>query len=186
MTRVLILSLITAMLAGPALAREPALQLSDTTANVAPLSLEELKEQVGGLRTPNGIEFGLGAIITTYVDGQQALQSHLTWTDQGVVQTTDGAGSLAGAGGAGINVGNSIPGIYLAGENGGTVVLHDLGDGRIGSVVLNTADNRDIRQETVINLDIPQLQQLQQDYAGQKLDMNLQDSISRALIDVTH
>ena len=39
----------------------------------------------------------------------------------------------------------------------------------------------DIRQETVINLDIPQLQQLQQDYAGQKFQMNLQDSVSRAL-----
>ena len=62
-----------------------------------------------------------------------------------------------------------MPGLYLPGENGGTVVLHDLGDGRIGSVVLNTADNRNIRQETVINLDIPQLQNLQQDYAGQKL-----------------
>ncbi len=192
MTRVLILSLFAALLSAPTMAEEVMAQevmapsQADMIADAAPLSLEELKAQVGGLRTPDGIEFGLGAIITTYVDGQQALQSHLTWTDQGVVETTDGAGSLAGAAGAGINIGGNAPGLYLSGENGGTVVLHDLGDGRIGSVVLNTADNRDIRQETVINLDIPQLQQLQQDYSSQKLQMNLQDSVSRALENVNH
>ncbi|MGN6207855.1 hypothetical protein [Asticcacaulis sp.] len=186
MTRVLLLSLVFVLLAAPAVAQETVVPAQDLTASVAPLSPEELKEQVGGLRTPTGIEFGLGAIITTYVDGQQALQSHLTWTDQGVVETTDGGGSLAGAAGAGINLGGSVPGLYLPGENGGTVVLHDLGDGRIGSVVLNTADNRDIRQETVINLDIPQLQQLQQDYAGQKFQMNLQDAVSRALENANH
>jgi hypothetical protein len=173
---VLIIGLFAALIAFPVMAED----------NLTPLTPEELREQVGGLRTPTGIEFGLGAIITTYVDGHQALQSHLTWTDQGVVETTDGAGALSGASGSGINVGSTAPGLYLPGENGGTVVLHDLGDGRISSVVLNTADNRDIRQETVINLDIPQLQQLQQDYAGQKFQMNLQDSVSRALENANH
>jgi hypothetical protein len=175
MSRVFIIGLFATLIAFPVMAED----------GLTPLTIDELREQVGGLRTPTGIEFGLGAIITTYVDGQQALQSHLTWTDQGVVETTDG-GSLAGAAGAGIHVDGSVPGLYLPGQNGGTVVLHDLGDGRIGSVVLNTADNRDIRQETVINLDIPQLQQLQQDYAGQKFQMNLQDSVSRALENVNH
>ncbi len=179
MSRVLIIGLFATMIAFPAFAQE------DMMANATPLSIEELREQVGGLRTPTGIEFGFGAIITTYVDGQQTLQSHLTWTDQGAVQTTDG-GSLTGAAAAGIHIDGTVPGLYLPGENGGTVVLHDLGDGRIGSVVLNTADNRDIRQETVINLDIPQLQTLQQDYANQKLTMNLQDSVSRALESVNH
>ena len=175
MSKVLIIGFFAALIAFPAVAEE----------KLTPLTSDELKEQVGGLRTPTGIEFGLGAIITTYIDGQQALQSHLTWTDHGVVETTDG-GSLAGAAGAGINVDGSTPGLFLPGQNGGTVVLHDLGDGRIGSVVLNTADNRDIRQETVINLDIPQLQNLQQDFANQKVTMNLQDSVSRALENVNH
>jgi|GEM_PF-2024276 len=175
MSRVLVIGVFAALLAFPALAED----------TLTPLTSDELKEQVGGLRTPTGIEFGLGAVITTYVDGQQALQSHLTWTDQGILQTTDG-GSLTGAAAAGIHVDGSAPGLFLPGQNGGTVVLHDLGDGRIGSVVLNTADNRDIRQETVVNLDIPQLQQLQQDYAGQKFQMTLQDSVSRALENANH
>jgi hypothetical protein len=175
MSKVLIIGLFAALIALPVMAEE----------NLTLLTTDELREQVGGLRTPTGIEFGFGAIITTYVDGQQALQSHLTWTDQGAAQTTDG-GSLTGAAGAGIHIDGSVPGLYLPGQNGGTVVLHDLGDGRIGSAVLNTADNRDIRQETVINLDIPQLQTLQQDYASQKLTMNLQDSVSRALENVNH
>jgi len=175
MSRVLVIGMFAALIAFPALAED----------TLTPLTSDELKAQVGGLRTPTGIEFGLGAVITTYVDGQQALQSHLTWTDQGIRQTTDG-GSLTGAAAAGIHVDGSTPGLFLPGQNGGTVVLHDLGDGRIGSVVLNTADNRDIRQETVVNLDIPQLQQLQQDYAGQKFQMTLQDSVSRALENANH
>ena len=175
MSRVLVIGVFAALIAFPVMAED----------TLTPLTSDELKAQVGGLRTPSGIEFGLGAVITTYVDGQQALQSHLTWTDQGIRQTTDG-GSLTGAAAAGIHVDGSTPGLFLPGQNGGTVVLHDLGDGRIGSVVLNTADNRDIRQETVVNLDIPQLQQLQQDYAGQKFQMTLQDSVSRALENANH
>lgn len=179
MSKVAFISLYALLIAFPVQAQDGL----DTASG--PLTTEELRDQVGGLRTPTGIEFGLGAIVTTYVDGQLALQSQLTWTDQGVVKTTN-AGTITGADTAGIHIAQAAAGLYLPGDNGGTVVLHDLGDGRIGSVVLNTADNRDIRQETVIQLDIPQLQQLQQDYSQQRVEANLQDSVSRALANVNH
>ena len=145
-----------------------------------PLSPEELKDQVGGLRTPDGLEFSFGAVVNTYIDGKLALKSQLTWTDAGALTTTDG-GAVAGADAAGIHIDGAVPGTYVAGENGGTVVLHDLGDGRIGNIVLNTADNRNIRQDTVVNLAIPDLQQFQKDVAGQQLSASLQDSVSRAI-----
>jgi hypothetical protein len=180
MSRVFLISLCAALIALPALAEE------DITSLSSPLTTAELKEQVGGLRTPTGIDFGLGAVVTTYVDGQMALQSHLTWTDQGVVETSNAGAIGNAAASSGIHIDPSAAGLFLPGDNGGTVILHDLGDGTIGSVVLNTADNRNIRQETVINLDIPQLQQLQQDYSQQRLEANLQDSVSRALANVNH
>jgi hypothetical protein len=180
MSRVFLISLCAALTALPALAEE------DLTLTTTRLTTDELREQVGGLRTPTGIDFGLGAIVTTYVDGQMALQSHLTWTDQGVVETTNAGAISNAAASAGIHIDPLAAGLFLPGDNGGTVILHDLGDGTIGSVVLNTADNRDIRQETVINIDIPQLQQLQQDYSQQRLEMNIQDSVSRALENATH
>ncbi|MFT4074221.1 MAG: hypothetical protein QM647_01735 [Asticcacaulis sp.] len=175
MFKAALISFTVALFALPALAED----------EFAPLTTDELREQVGGLRTPTGIDFNFGAVVTTYVDGQVALQSQLTWTDKGPVETTTG-GAITGTGTSGITVDPSASGAYIPGDNGGTVVLHSLSNGNIGSIVLNTADNRDITQNTVISLDIPQLQQLQKDYSQQKLEMNLQDSVSRALANASH
>lgn len=147
-----------------------------------PLSAEELDRQVGGFKTPGGLEIGFGAVVSTYVDGSLALQTHLTWTDQGAVTTTDGATDMTGAAGGGIRI-DGLPGtgVYVAGQNGGTSVVHDLTGQHIGSLVFNTADNRDIRTDTAITLSIPNLDQMQRDVASQQLDMRLQDMVGRAL-----
>lgn len=170
MHRPLFVALCFVALCGPAVAQEGVL-----------LNEFELKDQVGGLRTPSGIEFGFGAVVNTYVDGKLELQSQLTFTDHGAIKT-DTAGMPGNGAGSGITVTGGLPGIFLPADSGGTVVLHDLGDGRIGSVVLNTADNRDIRQETILNLNIPDLQNFQKDVAGQVFSANLQDAVQRALV----
>lgn len=150
------------------------------------LSVGELESQVGGFQTPTGLEIGFGAEVRTYVDGKLALQTRLTWTDQGAVQTTEGHGNgdLSGAAGAGINIGGAPgAGLYVPGDNGGTVVLHGLDSDQISGMIFNTADNRDIRQEVNVTLNVPDLTQFQKDVAGQKLDMRIQDTIGRALQD---
>lgn len=174
MMRYALLSLIAAFVAGPVAAQDgPALDTSD------------LEREVGGFQTPSGLEVGFGAEVRTYVDGQLALQTHLTWTDQGAVQTTtaaNGSTDLSGAAGAGIHIdGAPGTGLFLPGDNGGTVVLHGLDSDQISGLIFNTADNRDIRQEVNVTLNVPDLTQFQKDVLGQKLDMRLQDNISRAL-----
>ncbi len=150
-----------------------------------PLSAEELDAQVGGFRTPGGLEIGFGAVVSTYVDGQLALQTRLTWTDHGpeTTTTTTASGSADAASG-GIHIAG-LPGmgVYLPGTNGGTAVMHDLTDTHIGSLIFNTADNRDIRTDTTITLDIPNLDQMQRDITSQQIDMRLQDMVGRALTD---
>jgi hypothetical protein len=63
------------------------------------------------------------------------------------------------------------------------VVLHDLGDRRVAGLVLNNANNRNIRQDTEITLDMPELQAMQQEFNIQALSARLQDSVSQALRD---
>lgn len=169
----LALCVIAAIIASPAIAQDG-----------PPLATDELEREVGGFQTPGGLEIGFGAEVRTYVDGKLALQTHLTWTDQGAVQTTGAAngGDLSGAAGAGIHVdGAPGTGLYLPGDNGGTVVLHGLDGDHISGLILNTADNRDIRQEVNVTLNVPDLTQFQKDVAGQQFDMRLQDTIGRAL-----
>lgn len=149
-----------------------------------PLAIEELEREVGGFQTPSGLEVGFGAEVRTYVDGQLALQTHLTWTDQGAVQTTTAANGadLSDAAGAGIHIdGAPGTGLFLPGDNGGTVVLHGLDSDQISGLIFNTADNRDIRQEVNVTLNVPDLTQFQKDVAGQQLDLRLQETIGRAL-----
>ena len=155
------------------------------------LSDAELAQQVGGLRTPTGVDFNFGAVIRTYVDGDLALQSHLTWTDQGAVETVDTGAATANlsaqAAAAGIHIpGGVTTGTLIPGDNGATVVLHDLASDRVASLVLNTADNRNIRQDTAITLDLPNMTQYQSDTIHQQMQMNLQDAVGRALESATH
>ncbi len=172
-------------------AARPALA-EDTTAVVAdpaPMSDTDLDDQRGGMSTPSGVQFFFGAVVSTYIDGQLALQTQLTWTDQGVVQTSQGnmASDLAAqAAAGGIHLSANASGAYVPGTNGGTVVLNSVDPGQIANAVLNTADNRNITQNTAITLTIPNLAQYQADAAAVQNAMKIQDSIDRAVGITTH
>ncbi len=171
--------------ARPALAEDQAVAAVDP----APMSDSDLDDQRGGMSTPSGVQFFFGAVVSTYIDGQMALQTQLTWTDQGVVQTTQGdlANDLAAqAAAGGIHLSANASGAYVPGTNGGTVVLNSVDPGQIANAVLNTADNRTITQNTAITLSIPNLAQYQADTQAVQTAMKIQDSIDRAVGITTH
>jgi len=162
MSRLAILPMLLVFLAGPAIA-QPALRLSD----------QELAQQRGGIMTPLGLDIGFGATVRTYVDGQLALETRLTWTADGpVTQTTAGAASADAAGAWTA----TLPGI-----GGDTRILHDLADGHVANVVVNTASNRDIRQDTSVTLTLPQLPQLQRQFGAERIASSLQNALGLAL-----
>lgn len=149
------------------------------------LSLEEMENTRGGLMTPWGQDIGFGAVVRTYVDGQLALQSQLTWTPDGAVRNYDvGAPTqdLAAAAAAfGLKVDPSAQGLLAPGDNGATVVLHDIGSDRIAGLILNNADNRTVRQSTEVTLNIPGLEAAQRDMAASAMDSQLQSALGQAL-----
>ena len=71
----------------------------------------------------------------------------------------------------------------LNGDGGSTVVLHELNAARIANVVVNTANNRDIRQEVQIDLAIPELSQFQQSAIQERANMRMMESVGAALGD---
>ena len=153
---------------------------ADPFSEPAALSEPELSDMRGGILTPLGVEIGLGAEVRTYIDGQLALQTRLTWTDHGAV--TEHVGDLSAVTATGLPDGwtATIPGM-----GGETQVLHNLTGDRIASVVLNTANGRDIRQDTDIRLIIPQLSELQAQLSADRITANVQNAVGLALADRT-
>lgn len=151
----------------------------------APLSDQELAAERGGLRLPTGMEVGFGASVRTFVDGALVLETKLVWTDLGAVQSR--APSLASQGQGGqvtLSEGAAqLPGVALAGDGGSTVVLHELSAARISNIVVNTASNRDIRQEVQIDLAIPELTQFQQAAVQERANMRMMEAVGAALRD---
>jgi hypothetical protein len=76
------------------------------------------------------------------------------------------------------------PGGLLSGlAGGGTRASHDFTSNKITSLVLNTANNRLIRQETDLTLVIPQLAQFQQQAADARTLARLDSAVGAALRD---
>ena len=163
-----------------------ALTIAAPAARAEPQALDEMQLDAlrGGLRTPDGLEFGFGAVVRTIVDGGLALESQLTWTDKGAVETVTG-GALGGLEGASLPGGASVDwkGVVLPGDGGQTTVLHNLDGGALQNVILNTASNRDLRQETAITLNVPALDQLQRDAIAARVAASLDAAVGAALRD---
>ncbi len=151
----------------------------------APLSDQELAAERGGLRLPTGMEVGFGASVRTFVDGALVLETRLVWTDLGAVQTQAAAHPPQGQSGqVTLSEGAAqLPGVALAGDGGSTVVLHELSAARISNIVVNTASNRDIRQEVQIDLAIPELTQFQQAAVQERANMRMMEAVGAALRD---
>lgn len=177
------LATLAALTAFPAWAQDAAGRSMDATA----MQAGELEALRGGLRTPTGVEFGFGAVVRSYVDGALALETQLTWTDQGVIQleTARAAGGLSlEAAGVGIPANSGWTGLVLPGDGGSTALLQALDAGLVNNVVLNTANNRDIRQETLITLNLPALDQIQRDAVTARLGMEMNNAVGAALANV--
>lgn len=140
-----------------------------------PLDDAELDAARGGLMTPMGFEIGFGASVRTFVDGQLALETRLTWTQQGV--NTERVFEAPLAPGVNIGWGEGLPSL----NGGDTRIIHDLTQDRIASLVINTASDRNIRQDTDITLRLPQLPQLQQQMAIDRVSAALQSALGFAL-----
>jgi hypothetical protein len=138
----------------------------------------ELAAQRGGIATPFGVDIGFAATVSAYVDGELALQTRLTWTDQGVM--TQRAGSLAPSLAAALPSG--VTSASLQGLDGGsTQFIQQLTSDRIVGAIVNSSSNQNLRQDVDVTLTLPQLPQLQQQINASQISSRLQSSLGLAL-----
>lgn len=172
---------------------DPELVLADLSPPRTPGSMTDpdLDRQRGGFMTPLGLDIGFGAVVRTTINGALALETRLTWDPgQGPPTKTVTAGAesldLAAASAGGIHLPANTPqewsGVVVpAGDGGATAVLHQLGASGITNMVLNTADNRDIRQDTDVTLTVPNLDALTKDALAAGVGTRLQDALGLAV-----
>jgi hypothetical protein len=134
-------------------------------AHAAPLHIPPLDDAAlaairGGYISAGGVSFDFGAQISTFVDNKLVLQSRLSLTDQGLATEQAGPGAVGGS-------------VSIPGQGGDTRVMQLIDPSRIAAVVLNTASNREIRQDTAITVVIPGLAGLQNQITQQKLGSQL-------------
>jgi hypothetical protein len=144
-----------------------------------------LADMRGGFFLAGGAQFDFGASVRTMVNGQLALQSTVKWTQGGpMVQQAAGPGTtpippvqlaqLFG-GNAGAQMGVSVPA-----SSGSTAVLANVASGQIQNVLLNTASNQTVTQNTDVLLTIYNLPQLQQQIGQQLLSSRLANDMAAA------
>jgi hypothetical protein len=158
-----------------------------TLQDAAIVSDAELDDQRGGF-TLAGMEIRLGAEMRTYINGDLALMTVVNWGPEGVTTSQAASGALsparldalqaglAGSGSFALKVGDSP--LYLA--NDGQTALLQRADGAIQNVLINTASNISVTQQTEATIDLSGYQGFNTDILSSRLSDALGSSMGAA------
>lgn len=150
---------------------------------------EEMDAQRGGFRI-GGFEFNFGAVITSTIDGVPVLTTTITWSDAGaIIQRT-----LAGLGQSlddltpeqrsalGLDGLEGAGGIVIDGTDGVTALVHNVADGSLQNIIVNTATGRDIAQDIDIQLELPNFEFMQQELTTERFGIRIGDDLNTVAI----
>jgi hypothetical protein len=158
MLRLLVLA---AWLASPVAAQTIA-QSAPPPQQLQALPDADLDDSRGGFTILGGQELSFSAVMRSYVDGRLVLESRLLVGDEGRVQSSTGSGEPLAAStidalaAEGLTLGSIVEGgaVYVS-DDRRTVFVQRATDGQIANFLVNTASQRDLRQETALTLDLP-------------------------------
>jgi hypothetical protein len=139
------------------------------------LNDEQLQQARGGYLSAGGFRFDFGAVVSTWIDGALVLQSKLNLT-------SDGAASSIGPDGV-ANPPSQQVSASFNGNGGVTSLLQALSQNSIRNLVVNTADNRTIMQNTAITITLPDLPSIQQGMSLEHLSSALQQALHSGLLE---
>jgi len=128
----------------------------------------EMQDLRGGLAV-GGITFDFGAVVTTLVNGMPVVTTQLTITDAGTIvdQTIANVGeniqdmtedqrNALGLGGL-----DNAAGVVIQDESGVTALVHNVTNGALQNIIVNTATGRDLAQNIDVTLDLPGFEAIQ-------------------------
>jgi hypothetical protein len=143
----------------------------------------ELDEVRGGFITADGYTFAFAAVVTTYIDGSLALQSTLRLDSGGANMTTVyGAipGARTGSAGAvgGVNLAGATATLEVPGSGGETTIVQNVSPTSLVNLVINTANNQVIRQNTTVTLTLANLSSIEAAAAQVQANAALQAALA--------
>lgn len=144
----------------------------------------------GGLAVGPNLQINFGAQITTYVNGAPALTTNLTWTDMGqfVEQTVGGIGQRIEAltpeqrAELGLDGLENAGGVVIADTEGVTTLVHNVTEGALQNIIMNTAANRDLRQEVDLTLELPGFAAIQESLILERIGIRIADDMRSVAI----
>jgi hypothetical protein len=180
------LTLLAASAAALAAMATSALADTGAWAGLDVMADSEMAELRGGIRLPNGVDLGLGAIVTTYSNGVPVLQTQLTWTDAGTVvdQTMGSIGQditeMTPQQRASLGLDGLTGGVAIDDAEGVTALVHNVTDGALQNIIINNADGRHLRQDIAVTLALPNFEAMQQVLALQQLGLHIDRDLRAA------
>lgn len=177
-----------ALLAGACLLAPVANARADAFDGVEVAGDEELGDARGGYLTADGITFDLGAIISTYQDGQLALQTQLTWTPTGAVATHVVGDQYQSAADAALQAAAALSagGYAVSDPSGATQIVQGLGANSLQNLVVTSASNQNLAQDIQVTVTLPGFEAMQDGFALDRLGIRIGGEISDLLASAGH
>jgi hypothetical protein len=141
------------------------------TIDAAPLTRDELAELRGGFLLPTGIEAEFGAIARTFANGQLLLETHFTWSPDGIAREDVLASADI------VTTDQLANGFALNDAGGSTLFAHQVDDLGIRNILLNEASGRDIRIDTQLTVTLPNFALTQQSFSDALLAAHIFDDL---------
>lgn len=156
------------------------------------LSTQELAEARGGFVIA-GLEISLGADLRTYLGGELAMQTIVSWKDQTQTEERWVSTALTPVTAASLENGLLANGRLTMNVNGQEVFLANDGqtallqrvDGRLQNIALNTASGIDLRQEADISIAVANYQAFREAIAPAIVMSGLGEALSQTAIGAT-
>jgi hypothetical protein len=150
---------------------------------------EEMDDLRGGFEI-NGMQIGFGAVVTSYMNGAPVLTTQLTWTDAGamVEQTMANVGQRLedmtpeARSALGVDGLDQASGIVITDEAGVTAMVHNITDGALQNIIINSATGRDLAQDIDVTLTLPGFDAIQDSLVLERFGMRLSDDIAGGLV----
>ena len=149
----------------------------------------EMDDLRGGFEI-NGIQIGFGAVVTSYMNGAPVLTTQLTWTDAGAVveQTMANVGQRLedmtpeARAALGVDGLDQASGIVITDEAGVTALVHNITDGALQNIIINSATGRDLKQDIDVTLTLPGFDAIQDSLVVERFGLRLADDLQSVAI----
>jgi hypothetical protein len=137
-----------------------------------------------------GIEIGFGAVVTSTLNGVPVLTTQLTITDTGAIiqQTLNTVGQNLDSltpeqrAALGLDGLEGLGGIVIDSESGITAFVHNVTNGTLQNIIVNTATGQEIGQSIDVTLTLPGFEYIQSQLMLERFGMQVSDDLQAMAI----